>query len=274
MTHIPFARSALRFLSVVVCSTLGLAACDLSTDPPNLDADYGIVTLSAVQTGASTFRAKAVGEFFNGTVLGLPNSTAPYDSCRIQSITADTTGTAPVTDLDAGTPVTVALAGVTTNLTRVAKGSRFNYVPSGNGTIAYTPGDSVVVSVPGSTAGFPGVQLSGKTAEAFTMDAVPVFQNADTPLKWSAATLDRSALLVQLRYAAGSTEFNQELRCFLIDDGSFTIPAAVATRWGTSSNAKRDVIATRLRTAFVTSTTGDALFEIVSTFQIPTPTTP
>jgi hypothetical protein len=273
MTHMSFARSALRLVGLVVCSTLGLAACDLSTDPPNLDADYGIITLSAVQTGASTFRAKTVGEFFNGTVLGLPNSTAPYDSCRVQTISTDTSS-GPVTDLDAGTPVTVALGATTANLTRVAKGSRFNYLPAGDGTLAYTPGDSVVVSVPGSSAGFPGVQLSGKTAEAFTMDAVPVFTNADTPLKWTAATLDRSAMLVQLRYASGSTEINQELRCFLADDGAFTVPAAIASRWGATSNAKRDVIATRLRTAFVTSTTGDALFEIVSTFQIPTPTTP
>ena len=264
-------RPSLVRLLVLGSGAALVSGCDLSTDPEYLQQTFGLITVSATQVTSGVYATPARGEFFRGAVGALPNvDNSRADTCFVAPIQSiQTPGLATnVRDLDAGAQVGLKLGDDEHALVPTNVGSRRIYAPSGT-RLSYTPGDSVVVTIPGNASGYPAQTIRGKTAEAFDID--PVVQPAigdPVRLEWTQPEDNNSAFVVLLRYAAeGSTTINRQVACGFIDDGVAAISPQFANAWSQSTN--KDWVAYRLRTT--RALVADGALQITSLFQRPTP---
>ena len=264
-------RPSLVRLLALGSGTALIAGCDLSTDPEYLQQTYGLVTLTAQQVTSGVYATPARAEFFRGALGALPNvDNSRGDTCFVAPIQPNQSpGLATgVTDLDAGAQVGLQLGDDEHVLSPTNVGSRRIYAPPSR--LSYTPGDSVVVTIPGSVSGYPAQTIRGKTAEAFDID--PVVQPAvgdPVRLEWTQPDDNNSAMVVLLRYAAdGATTMNRQVACGFIDDGIAAISPQYANAWAQSTN--KDWIAYRLRTT--RALVSDGALQITSLFHRPTPT--
>lgn len=264
------ARFAGRGLVAVAAAVIFVSACDTTSSFRPNEQNWGFVYLSALRTAAGEYRISPSASFFRGAVTSVPDARLRTDSCFAagEYVPPSTGGITGVTYLDAGAAITTNIGGTSTQVPRVS-GSTIAYgLPAGT-TVAYRPGDSVVVTVPGVTGGYPGAEVRGRTSEPFTIDPLEA-STSTIPLRWTAATDPNSALIVSLQYtpsAAGSRV--QEIRCAFTDDGLDSIPLRQHQAWSASTNVSRTYTVTRLRTAIV-QVSGGAM-EVISTLQIPTP---
>ena len=258
---------------VLVMATAFIAACDNALEGINQQGTWGFVTVSAMKDASGSHFADAEGLFFRGNLRAVPN--ADYT-------TADTCADAPfsegnnllgVTFLDAGQSVSATLGGVANTLDRTTTAEGLAYLPPS--PITFTPGDSIVVDVPGVPGGYPAGSIRAKTAEAFTFPTeldVPAGTEA-IQLTWTPPEGPSSAMVVSLRYATATDPsiLSRNVLCTFIDDGVDSIPFRWHQNWSSSSGL-RAVVATRLRTHYVAA--GDANLGVVSTYQVPTPPKP
>ena len=92
-------------------------------------------------------------------------------------------------------------------------------------------------------------------------------------LTWTPASDLHAAMFVTFRYIAGTaTSFNRQIACSFLDDGSGQVPATVAADWMLAAN--RDMTAQRLRSILVQIDVPLSYFNVVSTFDRPTPVSP
>jgi hypothetical protein len=261
--------------AVLVASSV-VVACEGSVTIPGTNQTWGFITVAAAKTSGGDYKTAPIGQFFKGAINAVPNAAVKFDSC-IPGLAYSPVGeiVTGVTFLDAGDQITAKFGGADPDpLPRLTSATSTTYqVPSGN-FIAYTPGDSIVVNIPGATAGFPAAEIHGKTAEPFTIDPiVPPTGNQTIQLHWTPATDENSAMILSLRYAIeGSSTINRQLLCAFTDDGADSIPFRQHQFWSNSTNTQREVVATRLRTSIVSRT--DGVLEILSRFQVPTPLLP
>lgn len=247
-----------------------VVACEDSLSVDLKDDTWGFINIAARKTGAGTHVTSPDAFFFKARLSGVPNASFAVDSCNDVAFSPDDDLTG-VTYLDAGEGLPIRLAGREDTLRRVQTATSTTYSLSGaSAPFTYTPGDSVVVKVPGSVGGFPTAEIRAKTAEAFAMDPVVAPDGSDPiQLRWTAAHNLESAMVLSLRYASGtSSVLNRQVLCTYQDDGIDSIPFRQYQTWKTGGGTK-EVVATRLRTAFVAA--GDAVLEVVSTYQVPTP---
>jgi hypothetical protein len=147
------------------------------------------------------------------------------------------------------------------------------YKRSAGDEIPFTPGDSVVVAVPGAVGGYPAANIRAKTAEAFSAEDVvmPTGTNA-LQLRWTrASNATDVAMIVSLRFSppGASGTLTRQVICSFEDDGIDSIPFRQYEPWSTNNGQIDDIVLTRLRTAF--STASDALLEVISTYVYPPP---
>jgi hypothetical protein len=265
-------RTAHRGLLAAAAAVLAVTACDTTSSFSPSQQRWGFVYATALRNTAGEYRMAPNAQFFLGTVTSVPDARLRTDSCFAagEYVAPGTGGLTGVTYLDAGAAFTATIGGAATSVPRVSTGGQTTYGLATGATIAYRPGDSVIVSVPGAAGGYPASELRGRSAEPFTVD--PVTPATTTiPLKWSAASDGNSSLIVSLQYLpAGASARTQEIRCAFTDDGVDSIPLRQHQAWSASTNVSRSVVFTRLRTA-ITSVDGGAL-QLISTFQVPTPT--
>ncbi len=262
-------RSRLTLAGVAVV-TLVVASCDTSASFGPDQRMWSFVTLTALKSTAGEYRVSPSAVFFRGAISSLPDATTRPDSCFPPTpYQTPSTSFNGVTFLDAGAAVTTTIGGVTTTLPRTQATGSLSY-SLGSNSVAYTPGDSVVITVPGATGGYPGFTARGKTAEAFTMDPITPATGAAIPLRWTAATDGNSAIVMSLQYVPANSTTRMEIRCAFVDDGVDSIPARFHDLWSNSNNTNRSVTVSRLRTLI--AALGDGAFEMISTYSIPTPT--
>jgi len=266
------ARNASLSLAVAFGTVVLVAACDTTGGFAPNEQRWGFVTLAALRNTAGEYRLAPQASFFRGVITSVPDARIRTDSCFVVGdyTPPNSGGFGNVSYLDAGASITTAIGTTTTTVPRVSTSSATTYSLGAGTTVPYSPGDSVVLTVPGAVGGFPGALLRGRSAEPFTID--PITASAVTiPLRWTAATDPNSALIVSLQYTpSGTGARTQEIRCAFTDDGLDSIPVRQHQAWSASSNVNRAVTVTRLRTSFV-AVDGGAV-ELISTFQVPTPT--
>lgn len=264
------ARYAARGLVAAGAAVFLVSACDTtSTFRPN-EQNWGFIYLSALRTNAGEFRTAPNASFFRGAVTSVPDSRIRTDSCFSAGEYVPPTqgGITGVTYLDAGPAITANIGGTATSVPRVS-GNSVSYALAAGTSVPYRPGDSVVISVPGITGGFPAAEVRGRSAEPFTIDPIEA-STTSIPLRWTAATDPNSALIVSLQYTpSGANARAQEIRCAFTDDGVDSIPLRQHQAWSATSNVSRNATFTRLRTAIV-QVNGGAM-ELISTLTIPTP---
>lgn len=253
-------------------ATAFIASCDNALEGINQMGTWGFVTVGATKNATGAHFANTEGLFFRGNLSAVPNADFTSDTCADVVFTEGNNLTG-VTYLDAGQSVNATVGGVAHALDRVTTTEGLAYRPASS--FSYTPGDSIVVDVPGVPGGYPNGTIRAKTAEAF---AFPT--NIDAPagtepirLTWTAPQDTRSAMVVSLRYAttANPNVISRNVLCTFVDDGVDSIPFRWHQNWSTSAGL-RAVVATRLRTSYVG--VGDANLGVISTYQVPTPPNP
>lgn len=241
----------------------------LSVDIP--DDMWGFVFLDAAMPTPTEHRVRPEAFFFRGRISGVPNSQLAPDSCNTVTFTPGVGGPPQgVTYLDAGSELQFQLGSTNEVLPRVVDQSGTIYALA-NSDMAFTPGDSVMVSVPGATGGFPQVTLRGKTSEPFTInDIAPPGGTETIQLNWSAPSTSESAMIISLRFSSTGVVLDRQVLCAFQDDGVDSIPFRWYQEWASSTT--REVVATRLRTRYTQA--GQAFFGVVSTYSVPTPQDP
>lgn len=264
----PF-RSRTGVFAVVV-ATLGVAACDTGGSFRPNERLWGFVNIGALRTAGGEHRTAPTAVFLRGEITSIPNAALRPDSCFPSATYVPPTNTfSGVTYIDAGSSVTMAIGGVQSEFPRVSASGAISYGLGSGSTVAYTPGDSVVISVPGVDGGYPALTARGKTAEAFTFEPIQGTPGATIPIRWTAAQDNNSALIVSLQFTPSGSG-RREIRCAFVDDGVDSIPARFHDEWSNAANLSREVVVTRLRTLI--ATVGNGAFELISTYQVPTPT--
>lgn len=213
----------------------------------------------------------------NGTVYEAPNLSIGIGTpgtCQVGVYSTTPGGDQPPT-LDAGASFTATVSGNSAPLPRIVAGRFTRYDMAEATSIAYTPGDTLRVDIPGGAAGsYPATSIRVRTAEAFSHDPVPVPEEGEPMnLAWSPAVVAGSVMTVALRYStvAGQTIPNVEVYCVFDDDGSGVVPASYATLVAASEVASRSVEFARVREAsiIVAERTRARAF---SFYSVPTPT--
>lgn len=261
-----------RTLMSLVAGVVVVAACDTTASFSPSQQRWGFVYLAALRSAGGEYRIAPTAYFFRGSVTSVPDARVRTDSCFVagEYVAPTSGGINGATYLDAGASITATLGSSANVIPRISGSSATTYGLASGVTVAHRPGDSVVVTVPGASGGFPASELRGRSAEPFTIDPILPSTNA-IPLRWTAATDNNSALLVSLQYTPSTAGAKtQEIRCAFTDDGLDSIPARQHLAWSAASNRDRAIVVTRLRTAFVNVEGG--VMELISTLQLPTPT--
>ena len=257
-----------RFVLVALAAvTVG---CNDST-PPEPTLAYGFLVLNAMDDDAG-YRTRPTAIFYRTGGLLIPTSHIDRDSCVVQTLQ---TGGGPgsVTPLDAGTALALELGDASYSLEKFLEDGLLYYADP-DGAVPYTPGDSLVLTIPGATPGYPAATIRAMTAESFTIAPVGVpAAGAPIELSWTPAIRAGSKMTISLRYATpGSGTLNQQIVCHLIDDGAHAVPAELASGWRNAQGGNRETVATRLRTSEM-EPPGAAL-QVASSFTVPTPLVP
>lgn len=265
-------RLAAAPLVAVLAGVALVTACETTSTFSPSQQMWGFVYVSALKNAAGEYRAAPTGSFFRGSITSIPDARIRTDSCfAVGDYVAPSNGALTgVTYLDAGASFSAKLGTTTTAIPRVSTSASTLYNLAAGTSLPYTPGDSVVISVPGVSGGFPATEARGRSAEPFTFDAITA-STAAIPLKWTASTDGNSAMIVSLQFTpAASGSKTQEIRCAFTDDGVDSIPLRQHQAWSSATNASRTAVFTRLRTSIVP--VSDGAMELISTFTVPTPT--
>ena len=259
----------------LIVATIGVSACDAVT---------GSSGGSPIAVGGIAARTKGTGfttapeiAFYRVSGATFVSAAGVTDTCFITTYsTATSTGGTPATALSAGPYVSLAIGNRVDSLTHTGGSLDAVYRTSLPAGIPFTPGDSVVITIPGDRAGYPASTFRGRTAEAFTMGQLVVPANGNPiNLTWTPATDLNAAMFVTFRYidpTTSATAFNRQIACSFIDDGTGQVPATIATFWIMATT--RDMTAQRVRTILQQIDVPLAYFNIISAFDWPTPTSP
>ncbi|MGQ0648718.1 MAG: hypothetical protein ACT4P7_14250 [Gemmatimonadaceae bacterium] len=256
----------------VAAMTVLVASCDTTVSFRPNELLWGFVTVSAQQNASGEVRTAPTGVFFRGEVSSLPSASIKPDSCFPEAAYVPPVNSfAGVTYLDAGANLSLSIGSRTDDIPRVSASGVTNYNLASGTTLPYRPGDSVVVRIPGANGGYPNVELRAKSAEVLTLQPVTPPASGYMQLRWNPATDDNSAIVLQLLFApaGGSGAITREIRCAFRDDGVDSISVAQYQSWANPGNAKREVVANRLRTV-LRNINGGAI-QFISTYQVPTP---
>ena len=258
-------------LTLATLATIAVA-CTSAVEPSYFP--YGFVTVSALKS-ATGYAASPVGTFYNVNGLSSPTGVSPWDSCRVQAYSPSTAvGLGDVfSALDAGAAVVVTLHGRTDSLYPVVVGRETLYKLRTLASVPYTPGDSLSVVIPGTSAGYPGISFKAKTAEAVTVtDFATPPPSTKLDLRWTPSQDQNSTMTFTFRYGAlGADTLNTQLICQYRDDGIDSVPARLISPWATAN--RKDWVAARLRT-YVSQVAKSGYFEFISSFDVPMPLAP
>jgi hypothetical protein len=236
-------------------------------------SNYAIINVETLSTGASTYGARPSALFFNAAGIFLSSSVVARDSCIVQRFPPDVSN--PALDyLDPGSPVVARFARPQTSgtLTARTQGSVTSYVLPEGATIAFVPGDTITVEVPGIEDGFEERTIVARTAEAFVPSqlTIPASSQADMPVTWTpgATAIPGSAMFYSLRFSApAASSINREIACFFIDDGNATVP--FESLFDFREATLRDVRAQRIRVT--ANRIGTTVTHVTSTFNATVP---
>lgn len=263
----PYSVGPAKRVVAFALSAITLAACDGTLSVNQNSLTWGFIQTGAIAATGSGYVTAPEGQFFVGALGSIPDARVRPDSCIELPIVAQ--NPLQVTFLDAGSAITAQYGTRVDTLPRVSAASRTTY--SRSTPIAFTPGDSLIIRIPGASGGFPTAEIRAKTSEAFTFDSLIIRPSpAAVQLRWTPASDGNSAFLAEFRYSStGGTTFNQLIRCAFNDDGADSIAFRVMQPWVGQAATSRNAVYTRLRTSIVQIVGG--FLEVISTFTVPTP---
>lgn len=256
-------------LAVLVLAT----ACLNSLDAP--DGRFGNIQVPAYDAGGGNYAFRAEAAFFDNTDADYTNP--PNDTCIVTGYTANSGGISGGAFLmRAGEYLFTSIGGRTDTLGLIPGLAVPYYRTTLTTGVPFIPGDTLQVTIPGETPGFPAASITVRTAEAFTHDPVPVpAANASQPVSWTPPPQGGSYMTVSMRYNNNfsvDTLPNEQLFCSFVDDGAATVPNAYLDGWRNALENSRSTRFVRVRARQI-DIDGRTRLAIISTFARPVNTT-
>ncbi len=260
-------RVRVLILSALV---LALGACLSPLEIPF--GRFGTISVRTFDDGAAGFLMAPEAAFYDQTEL----SYQPYlsDTCFVLDYIApnDNNFTTART-LDAGEFIVTNVSGRTDSLAPVPNLAIRLYESMAPFGYPFVPGDTLTVTVPGATGGFPAAVVKVKTAEPFTHGPVGVpAANENLALTWTPAPSPGTQITFSMRYANNLSTggLNEQVFCSFVDDGTGTVRASYLDGWRTATNDLRDVRVVRVRANEIEIDNRTRL-ALVSTYGLPLP---
>lgn len=258
----------LRSTLVFAVGAATLTGCLRTLESTGTLQQYGAIVLRGTPDAVSgEMRATGQAIFFQAYSAAVPSSSNQTNTCQVGPV--DTVTRVSTGQLQAGNALPLII-GSGTNL----RNSTFDYEPLAQrydvaGSLAYQAGDSITVSVPGRSPGFPAGQIKVRMAEPVTIEDVTIpAAGSSMTVRWNASPDPTTAVYLSVKYAnpASSLYANEQILCSLSDDGNEELQASALTPFLASPVAMRSVSVTRWRTA-TTNPETTALLHIVSTVE-------
>jgi hypothetical protein len=256
----------------VAALALSLTSCLKATDS-SAGTPIGIMSMNARAKGIG-YTTYPVLNFYSARSAVFTAAQSRTDTCSKTTYTPNSTDpNVGVTQIGAGVALAINLSGHVDTLRKVSATNQTYTLATTAGT-PFTPGDSITLIIPGDLAGYPRASFIARTDEPYTFGAVtlPTLGSA-LPLTWSAADDLNSAMLVMLRYSSTNNgALDTQIFCDFVDDGTASVPAALASLWAASTT--RTFFTQRLRTIVAQPVGSNVYFNLISTFDLPTPASP
>jgi hypothetical protein len=232
----------------------------------------GIVLMNARTQGAG-YTTSPIVNFYSVGSATFSFSTVNSDTCVAAAY--DTTSVpTTATHIGAGAYMIAAVSGDTDSL-YISPTSDKTYRSKHVSGIPFNPGDSVFFNIAGDAVGFPPLSGMSRTAEPFTITR-PIFPPSGQAMtiNWTPATDNNAGMYVALLYnKGGGTNLNAQVFCDFHDDGQGLVQASLIPAL-TSSSVPFVMHAQRLRTQLLQGSLSNSYFNIISTFEVPTPVSP
>jgi hypothetical protein len=269
MTSRHILLAGIVFLSAVTVS------CNSTYDPSSSGLTaIGIITMSA-KSSPNGYTTAPIASFFlvaGANFLTTANTTdvctfSAFDPTLTSSFSTD--GQAAL----AGGGIATTVSGHTDSL-KVTSLQNFTYQLLKSTGIVFNPGDSIKFKIQGNSGGYPAFTITGRTAEPFTIGPIDLTLAANgIPITWSPAADTSSSMLINLQYASNSlaTAVTQ-ISCDVHDDGYFLLPANISQAY--AAGAQQSISLQRLRTLVASPDGTQNYVNLISVFQVPTPTSP
>lgn len=232
---------------VLAGALLIVTACS-DLQPPGGYYDVGFVSAAAIDDGLGGYTMSPEAAFYRRSTLRFqPLETG---DCSIAVYSESTVLPIGLQTMNAGPQLTAQVSGQVESLEPMVDFGFLRYRHELTAGFAFTPGDTLRISVPGATNGFPEAVVAVRTAEAFTHDEIGIPASGQPlSVSWTAAPAPGSTMAISLRYAVGvQSILNQQVYCVFPDTGAAVIPGTFLAGW---VNSTGDVRETRLiRTRF------------------------
>ncbi|MDB4910785.1 MAG: hypothetical protein JWO39_1608 [Gemmatimonadetes bacterium] len=252
------------FAVALLLSTM--AACKSPFGDIPSSVPLGVVTVAMADAPSGVHTTSPAAYFVDAVNVNIPNSGTSADTCA--QLAYPGTGTsAPLSQIDAGTPVIVATTTDTAQLTpRPAdvNGYVFYRLPTNNDSITVRPGSTSRVTIPGASNGFHAFNQTFVNADSLalqTIDATPD-STGNLTLQWNPQVGPRASVVVQLIYASGAGLANTQIFCQFTDNGSHAVEARLANLW--RAGGAKHVHAYRFLTTIATD--GTDQLDVVSQY--------
>lgn len=252
-------------LAVVVLA----AACLETLEAP--DGRFGNIIASTLDAGGGNYAFRAEAAFFDNTDASYSNPA--NDTCIVSGYSPIAGGISAGSFLmRAGEFLFTNIGGRTDTLGLIPGLAVPYYRTSRIDGVPFVPGDTLQVTIPGETPGFPAASIFVRTAEPFTHDPVAVPAAGESQdVAWTPAPQAGSYLTVSLRYNnnfSTDTTPNEQVFCSFIDDGAAVIPSAYLNGWRSGLETSRSTRLVRVRSRQVDIDARTRL-AIISTFARP-----
>jgi|BarGraIncu00222A_1022003.scaffolds.fasta_scaffold07026_4 hypothetical protein len=238
-----------RFSFVAAVTLVTLGACK-SLDSIPSSVPLGLVTISTGDA-ASVHTTSPSAYFVDAVNVSIPNSGNSADTCADIGYPG-TAAITPLSQIDAGSPVIVALSTDTAQIAPNAadvNGYIFYRLPTGD-SIRIVPGSTGRITVPGASNAFHAFNFTFVNADSLKLGPLEASSDSvhDMPIIWNSQIGQAASVVVELEFGPSSSNFNEQIFCQFTDNGSHSVQASLVNKWRTA-NARR-VHAYRFLTTF------------------------
>jgi len=248
-----------RSLFVAAAVLFALSACKSSFDSIPTSIPLSVVTIAMQDAPSGVHRTSPTAYFVDAVNVTIPSSLTSADTCAQLDYPGVFT-TAPLSQINAGTPVMITTVTGTTPDTALltpqaadVNGYIFYRLPAGD-SIRVRPGSTSHVTIPGAASGFNPFSSDFVNADSLKLGAIDATPDStdDLTLTWNPQNGQHSSVVVQLEFATStSSTVNTQIFCQFTDNGSHAVEAKLANLW--RNGAQKHVHAYR----FLTTITND-----------------
>jgi hypothetical protein len=220
------------FAVALLLSTM--AACKSSFGDIPSSIPLGVVTIAMGDAPSGVHTTSPTAYFVDAVNVSIPNSGTSADTCA-QLAFPGTSTSAPLSQIDAGTPVIIATTTDTVQLTPQpadVNGYVFYRLPA-NDSMTIRPGSTSRVTIPGASNGFNPFNLTFVNADSLAIQPINATPDStgDLTINWNPQVGPRASVVLQLEFATGAGLANSQIFCQFTDNGSHAVEARLANLW-------------------------------------------